>query len=236
MLRDELDRGAKASIGILGGMGPEATLELFRKIIELTPADKDQDHLRVIIDSNPAVPDRTAAILHRGESPLPSLQKTAQILEGAGADLITIPCNSAHYYLASIREAVKIPVLDMIEETASRIREQRVGLLATDGTLSAGLYQKACTNRGIELLEPQKSNQKVVMQVIYRIKAGEKGISLEQAITQVIENLKRRGAEAVIAGCTELSLILDEGDLDTPLYDALSILAQVAVQQALSMS
>ncbi|GAH53208.1 unnamed protein product, partial [marine sediment metagenome] len=105
-------------IGILGGMGPEATVDLFHKIIKFTPAKKDQDHFRIIIDNNPKIPDRTAAILGKGEDPLPALQETARNLEKAGVDFIIIPCNTAHYFLPQIQKSVNIPVLNMIEETA----------------------------------------------------------------------------------------------------------------------
>jgi len=224
----------KKTIGILGGMGPEASVALFRKIIEKTPASRDQDHLRVIIDNNPAIPDRTQAILHGGESPLPMLKASAQVLEQAGADLIAMPCNSAHYYLAGIREAVKIPILDMIEETVKAIQERVVGFMATDGTVQVGLYHQACEKRGIEVLQPEAEDQKAIMGVIYSIKAGQEKLFLKQKTHRVVRGLQERGAEAVIAGCTELSLILKQDEIAIPLYDALDILAQAAVNKALS--
>lgn len=132
-------------IGILGGMGPEATIDLFYKIIKLTPAEKDQDHLRIIIDNNPKIPDRIAAILGKGEDPLPVLQETARNLEKAGADFIIIPCNTAHYFLSSIQESIKIPILNMIEETAKETQKripqiQKVGLLASIGVYETKIY------------------------------------------------------------------------------------------------
>jgi len=134
-------------IGILGGMGPEATVDLFYKIIKLTPAEKDQEHLRIIIDNNPKIPDRTAAILGKGEDPLPALQETAQSLEKAGADFIIIPCNTAYYFLSSIQESVKIPILNMIEETAKETRKKippikKVGLLASVGVYETKIYHQ----------------------------------------------------------------------------------------------
>lgn len=221
-------------IGILGGMGPETTVELFRRIKEKTPAHRDQDHLRVIIYSNPAIPDRTEAILHGGESPLPLLKQTAKVLEKAGADFIAIPCNSAHYSLEGIRKAVRIPVLDMIGETAHAIKEQAVGLLATDGTVQIGLYHQACANRGIEVLQPIVADQEKVMQIIYRIKAGKEKLPLRQEANRIVKRLQEREAKAVIVGCTELSLILKQDEIDVPLYDALDILAQASVSKALS--
>src|SRR4030042_3354613 len=134
-------------IGILGGMGPEATIDLFYKIIKSTPAEKDQDHLRIIIDNNPKIPDRTAAILGKAEDPLPALQETAQNLEKAGADFIIIPCNTAHYFLSSIQESVNIPVLNMLEETAKETKKRipqikKVGLLASIGVYKSEIYHQ----------------------------------------------------------------------------------------------
>jgi aspartate racemase len=134
-------------IGILGGMGPEATIDLFYKIIKFTPAEKDQDHLRIIIDNNPKIPDRTAAILGKGKDPLPALQETAKNLEKAGADFIIIPCNAAHYFLSSIQESVKIPILNMIKETVKETQKKnssikKVGLLASIGTYKTKIYHQ----------------------------------------------------------------------------------------------
>ncbi|GAH56604.1 unnamed protein product, partial [marine sediment metagenome] len=134
-------------IGILGGMGPEATIDLFYKIIKFTPAEKDQDHFRIIIDNNPKIPDRTAAILGKGEDPLPALQETARNLEKAGVDFIIIPCNTAHYFLPQIQKSVNIPVLNMIEETAKETRKrifpiQKVGLLASMGIYKTEIYHQ----------------------------------------------------------------------------------------------
>lgn len=220
-------------IGVLGGMGPLATLEFYRRLILLTPASRDQDHLRILIDNNPKIPDRTAAILHNGEDPLPFLEESARGLEKAGADFIAIPCNSAHHYLEGIRKAVRIPVLNMIEETVSALEERLVGLLATGGVLQAGVYHQACEAQGVALFEPIPEDQTTVMKIIYGIKEGrKKPPDYFEQIKDVVDQLKSRGAHAVIVGCTELSLIPNEG-LPIPVYDALSILAQATVEQAL---
>lgn len=219
-------------IGILGGMGPEATLELFRRIIKKTPARTDQEHVRVIIDSNPKIPDRTEAMLNQGRDPLPLLQETARNLERAGADFIVMPCNTAHYYLSGIRAAVHIPVIDMIRETVSIIQERKVGVLATDGTLRSKLYHEACAERGIEIMEPEAQHQRAVMQAIYSIKAGKNGAQLKKRVLRAAEALEARGTQAIIVGCTEISLILTQKDVRVPLYDALEILADTAVAMA----
>jgi aspartate racemase len=222
------------TVGILGGMGPLATLELFRRILAMTPASRDQDHLRIVIDNNPHIPDRTAAILQAGEDALPLLRRTARGLENAGADFIAIPCNSAHHYLEGIQEAVHIPVLDMIGETVGRIKEHEVGLLATDGVLRARVYHKMCERKGIDLVEPSAKEQKRIMAMIYDIKAGRDPATHVEGITELIERLRQRGAAAIIVGCTELSLIPNKDHFSLPVYDALDILAQVAVERALA--
>ena len=229
-----MDTKKRGAVGILGGMGPLATLAFYRRLILLTPASRDQDHLRIFIDNNPQIPDRTAAILNGGEDPLPFLQESARGLERAGADFIVMPCNSAHYYLEGIREAVKIAVLSMIEETVSVLEERVVGLLATDGVLRSGLYHRACQAVGITLLEPTPEDQKTVITTIYGIEKGRKGPSdYSGRLKEEVDRFQSRGARAVIVGCTELSLIPNE-NLSIPAYDALDILARATVKQALA--
>ncbi len=224
-------------IGILGGMGPEATIDLFYKIIKSTPAEKDQDHLRIIIDNNPKIPDRTAAILGKGEDPLPALQKSAQNLEKTGAGFIIISCNTAHYFLPLIQESVKIPILNMIEETAKEIQKrispiQKVGLLASIGIYKTEIYHQQFKKFNIEVISPEEKDKEEVMKTIYAVKAGNLSEEIKKNILTIAQRLVDKGAEAIIAGCTEIPLILKEGDLSVPLIDPTQILAKVAVQKA----
>lgn len=224
-------------IGILGGMGPEATIDLFYKIIKFTPAEKDQEHLRIIIDNNPKIPDRTAAILGKGEDPLPALQETAQNLEKAGADFIVIPCNTAHYFLSSIQESVNIPVLNMIEETAKETKKRipqikKVGLLASIGVYKSEIYHQRFKKFNIEVISPEEKDKEEIMKVIYTIKAGDLSKEVKKNILKITQKLIDKGAEAIIAGCTEIPLILKEGDVSVPLIDSTQILAKAAVQKA----
>ncbi len=224
-------------IGILGGMGPEATVDLFYKIIKFTPAEKDQEHLRIIIDNNPKIPDRTAAILGKGEDPLPALQETAQNLEKAGADFIVIPCNTAHYFLSSIQESVNIPVLNMIEETAKETKKRipqikKVGLLASIGVYKSEIYHQHFKKFNIEVISPEEKDKEEIMKVIYTIKAGDLSKRVKKNILKITQKLIDKGAEAIIAGCTEIPLILKEGDVSVPLIDPTQILARIAVQKA----
>jgi aspartate racemase len=224
-------------IGILGGMGPEATIDLFYKIIKFTPVEKDQDHLRIIIDNNPKIPDRTAAILGKGENPLPALQETAQNLEKAGADFIIIPCNTAHYFLSSIQESVNIPVLNMIEETAKETKKRmpqikKVGLLASIGVYKSEIYHQYFKKYNIEAISPQEKDKEEIMKVIYTIKAGNLSGKIEKNILKIAQKLIDKGAEVIIAGCTEIPLILKERDVSVPLIDPTQVLAKIAVQKA----
>jgi len=224
-------------IGILGGMGPEATVDLFYKIIKFTPAEKDQDHLRIIIDNNPKIPDRTAAILGKGEDPLSALRETAQNLEKAGADFIIIPCNTAHYFLSSIQESVNIPVLNMIEETAKETKKRipqikKVGLLASAGVYEAKIYHQHFKKFNIEVISPEEKGKEKVMKVIYAVKAGDLSEEVKKNIISIAQKLIDKGAEAIIAGCTEIPLILKEGDVSAPIIDPTQVLAKAAVQKA----
>ena len=224
-------------IGILGGMGPEATIDLFYKIIKFTPAEKDQDHLRIIIDNNPKIPDRTAAILGKGEDPLSALQESARNLEKAGADFIIIPCNTAHHYISQIQESVDIPTLNMIEETAKETREkispiQKVGLLASIGIYKTGIYHQHFKKFDIEIISPEEKDKEKVMKVIYAVKAGDLSEKVKKNIIQIAQKLIDKGAEAIIAGCTEIPLILKEGDISVPIIDPTQVLAKIAIRKA----
>ncbi len=223
------------TIGILGGMGPEATAELFLRIIRAAKAKRDQDHPRVIIYSNSKIPDRTGAILHGGPSPLPMMVETGRTLQRAGADFLIMPCNTAHHYFQELQEALEVPVLHMIDlsaRVAQALGVGRVGLLATDGTLATGLYQESYGRFQVETLAPSPQDQKRVMEAIYtHIKAGdlEEGRKL---ILEVSRALIQEGAEAVVCGCTEVSLVLRQGDLEVPVIDPMETLAEEAVKLA----
>ncbi len=224
----------KKTVGILGGMGPEATADLFMKIIKATPAKKDQEHLRVVMDSNPKIPDRTAFILGKGEDPRPLLLAGAKNLERLGASFIVIPCNTAHYFHKTIQDSVGIRVLNIMDEVAGHLsgKAQRVGILASTGTLTTRLYENALARCGIETVLPQGTDQDDVMRAIYAVKAGELDIGKEIALEQG-RKLVAAGAQAVVAGCTEIPLVLKEGDLEVTVIDATTILAQSAVRFAI---
>lgn len=224
-------------IGILGGMGPEATADLFMRIIRATPVKRDQDHFRVIIDSNSKIADRTPAILGTGPSPLPMLIETGKNLERAGADFLLLPCNTAHYFHAGIQVELGIPIIHMIRLSAEHIKEnypdvKRVGLQASDGTIASKLYHEIYGEYGIEVIIPGDESQVDVMDAIYRdIKTGDLengGKLLHRVAVELID----AGSDAVICGCTEVSLVLHDGDMPVPVVDPLQVLAEEAVKLA----
>lgn len=225
-------------IGILGGMGPEATADLYLRIIKLTPAKNDQDHIRVIIYSNSKIPDRTAAILGTGPSPLPEMISTGKMLEQSGADFIVMPCNTAHFYYSALQATLHVPVLNMIQLAAKKMKYSNplirsAGLLATDGTIFSRLYDEAFKNQGIEIVLPDTIGQSEVMKAIYyHIKKGDLKRG-GQILHRMAETLIDQGAKAVICGCTEVSLVLKEGDLPVPMLDPLQVLAEEAVHYAM---
>jgi aspartate racemase len=225
-------------IGILGGMGPEATADLYLRLIKLTPAEKDQDHIRVIIYSNSKIPDRTNAILGTGPSPLPEMITTGKMLEQSGADFIVMPCNTAHFYHSALQSTLRIPVLNMIQLAAKKMKHSNpliriAGLLATDGTIFSRLYDEAFKNQGIQMVLPDLMEQAEVMKAIYYyIKKGDLKRGGE-ILHRVAETLIDQGAEAMICGCTEVSLVLKDGVLPIPILDPLQVLAEEAVHYAM---
>lgn len=228
---------AEKVIGVLGGLGPWATLDLFEKILRLTPATRDQDHLRIIIDNNPKIPDRSPAILGGGEDPTPALVTTAKNLEASGADFLVIPCNTAHAFYDDIAQAVAIPVLHIMAEVAAAAREEvpdlrRVGVVATRATMASGLYHRAFERTGVAVLGPDASGQEVVNRAIYGVKAGHTGPEVTRQLVNVARTLVASGAQALVLGCTELPFVLKAGDVPVPLLDSNLILAKAAVRTA----
>ncbi|MFC2013173.1 aspartate/glutamate racemase family protein [Chloroflexota bacterium] len=225
-------------IGILGGLGPKATADLFGRIINATPVTNEQDHLRIIIDNNPKIPDRNLGILGKAESPLEELTNTALNLERAGVEIIAIPCNTAHYYLNDLRKSVSVPFMDMIAETGNYISKQfpeikRLGLLATTTTIKTQLYQRKLKPR--QILLPDSESQSRVMEAIYTVKGARPGFTHESARKEaltVAQSLVARGAEAIIVGCTELSTVFSGQSFSVPLIDPLQILALAVVKEA----
>jgi len=226
----------KRTIGIIGGMGPLATCDLYNKIISCTDAVADTEHVHVIIDSNNSIPDRTAAILNGGTNPVPAIAKSARRLERAGADVLIMPCNTAHYFFNEIQDAVKIPFLHMIRETALELKAQgikKVGLLATNGTLRTGIYDDVLTEYEIEYVKPESSkNKHAIMGVVYdSIKAGNYSYDTTE-FSAAVDSLLVEGAQCLILGCIELPPAFEIFGLNYPYIDPGLTLAKAAVKFA----
>ena len=230
----------KKTIGILGGMGPEATAYFYALIVKNTKAEKDQEHIHVVIESNPEIPPRTDAVLEQGESPLPYLIEGVRTLRGAGADFIVMPCVTAHYYYNEIVAQEKISFLNLLNETllytVRKIPELKIaGLISSTGTLKSKLFHETFEKEGIEVISPNDEEQEKVMEAIFGaqgIKAGFRTGHCKEIIHGVAETLIRRGAEAVIAGCTEVPLVLRDEDISVPLIEPLQILAEASILMA----
>ena len=227
----------KKSIGILGGMGPLATADLFRKIVLLTDAARDNDHIRIYIDDNASIPDRTAAILSGGADPLPAMTDSLRKLEACGADCIIMPCNTAHYFLPRLQAMTKIPFLSILTAAAEACKAQfpgkTVGILATRGTLAANLYQEALAQAGVPYLVPDAPAQDALMRVIYDgVKAGKGPEAYRADMEAVAEALTARGADYFILGCTELPLATQALALEIPAVDPTEELAKGAIRFA----
>lgn len=226
------------TVGIIGGMGPEATVDLMNRVIKATPAADDGDHIRMLVDNNPGIPSRILALIEgTGESPGPCMARMGRRLEAWGADFLAIPCNTAHYYYEEIRRAVHIPVLHMIELAVERIvREnpglRRVGLLASPAVLKTELYKRPFMKHGVETASPSAGFQADLLAAICRIKAGDiddRVISIVQATS---DHLTGEGAQALVIACTELSIIGHRILGSARKYDSSQILAEAIVLKA----
>jgi aspartate racemase len=220
-------------IGIIGGMGPQATVELVRRVIAMTPAEDDVDHIHMIIDNNPKVPSRIAALIEgTGADPTPELVRMARGLEASGATLLAMPCNTAHVYLPAMTASVSIPMLDMVSLAADRVaampeRAGRIGLLASTAVLKTGLYARALMSRGFEVLVPE--SQERLMEVIRSVKRGAMAREPRQALQSVASELVTAGAGVLLVACTELSVLPNGLAARLPVVDALDVLAEEIV-------
>ena len=223
------------TIGIIGGMGPMATVDLMQKIILATDAREDQEHIHLLIDNNTDIPDRTAAILGQGTSPVPELLKSADRLTAQGADFLIMGCNTAHFFLPLMMPFLKIPFISMIEATAEFCQQQglkKVGLLASAGTCHSGIYQRALHYAGIETLQPDEAQETAIHDMIYTgVKAGRDYYDTTQ-VRKVLADMKAAGAEAFILGCTEMPLAISQYQLEGNFLDATQILAEKAAAAA----
>ncbi len=224
------------NLGVIGGMGPKATSVFFEKVIENTDANKDQDHINMIILNHATLPDRTTAIFENtGEAFLEHIKEDIKLLEMAGVANIAIPCNTAHYFYDDIKNMTDINIINMIEETAKDLyrkygEKSKVGILGTKGTISSGIYEKACNKYNIKLLVPSESVQDQTMKIIYdNVKGGltEDASKLESLVMDFIE---KENCKCVIIACTELSSINLSAEVKKYCIDAMEILVNRSIE------
>ncbi|MGA9918664.1 aspartate/glutamate racemase family protein [Paraburkholderia sp.] len=240
------DRARPFKVGVVGGVGPAATVDFVQKIVRSTPASRDQDHIKLVIEQNPQIPDRTSNLVGNGPDPTVALYATCKKLEAGDADLIAIPCNTAHAFVERIQPYLNVPILNMLTVTVDHLRRafpalREVGLLATSGTIESGVYRKALASHGLKQTTPGNGLQARLMNAIYGprgVKAGfTKGECVED-IHAALNDLIDRDIEVVILGCTELPLLLPQASFTSHngrvmrLVDPTEILAKRCVAYA----
>lgn len=233
MLKDKQE-SEKKILGIIGGMGPGATALLFQKIIDYTDARTDAEHMHIMIDNRPSIPDRTTAILNGDDTPVKKICESGRDLEKMGAELIAIPCNTSHYFYSEIQNSLNVPVINMLEETAKECKKYEfdtVGVLATTGTKTTAIYDRALNAYGIQVVYPDEQGQNTLMSIIYDyVKAGKKVDS--KMFQEELEQMQKKGAQAFVLGCTELPMVFIDGDMGIKFIDSLDVLAKKSVEIA----
>lgn len=225
------------TVGILGGMGPEATVDLMQRIITATPADNDADHIRMLVDNDPKVPSRIKALIEKtGESPGPYMAKMAQGLVKGGADFLVIPCNTAHKFYPDVAEAVSVPVVNLLELAAATINHhfpdiKKVGLLASTAVQMTELYVPAFARYETTPIFPQADLQEKVMTLIKAVKAKTQTPEMINDLNQAADDLRQQGAGCLLIACTELSVISTVLKTELPVFDAAQILAERVVEK-----
>lgn len=221
-------------VGIIGGMGPEATVDLMQRIIRLTPAMDDKDHIRCIVDNNPKIPSRIKAIIEGGgEDPGPVMADMGRRLEAWGADFLVIPCNTAHYYHHFVQQAVTIPVINMIDLVVDQVKtnfscEKNIGMLASPAVAITKLYTRRFEASKITEVWPDSEHQDLLFHVIRQVKTGRISPDLHQKYARVCDHLRDQGVRVAIVACTELSVL--GGDLSLSTMDASQVLAEAIVR------
>ncbi len=218
----------KHILGILGGLGPMSTVYFYEMLTSHTAASCDQEHIDIVISSGATTPDRTEYILdHTKENPVGRMIEDSKRLIAFGAEVIAIPCNTAHYFYEELQENISVPIINIIHETVKFCADtgaKKIGIMATDGTVTTGTYQKMAEKFGVECIVPSEANQKRVMDIIYRdIKQGKRADM--KAFAYVCDELRSLGCDKVVLGCTELSLVKKQELLGSYFIDALEVLA-----------
>ena len=216
--------------GVMGGMGPDATVDFMAKVIALTDSGRDQDHVHMIVDQDPTVPNRQVAISSGNDDVSAHLTAMAQRLGNAGADFLVLVCNTAHVFVDDLRERVSIPFISIIDETIAEIGRQApdartVGIMATDGCLDTRIYQDAVEASGRTALEPDSEGVVELMRLIGAIKAGDQGPDVANGMQAVAQALVDRGADVIVGGCTEIPIVFEGDGFAVPVISSTNVLA-----------
>lgn len=225
--------------GIMGGMGPEATIDFMSKVLNKTKAESDQDHIRMIVDHDPKVPNRHAAIKGVGEDVGGYLANMAKGLENSGADFVAMVCNTAHAFEGDIQEAIDIPFISIIDVVIENIKKNhpdvtKVGVMAAEGALDANLYQNALKQAGIEPVLWGTQALADFMGILYQVKSGNTGELIQKEMIRLADDLADKGAEVLISGCTEIPLILSPNDIALPLVESTSVLVERVIDESMA--
>ena len=228
----------KYTVGIIGGMGPEATIDFMSRVIALTPSQRDQDHIHMVVENNPHIPDRQST----AENDLIAIELTAiaERLEVAGADFLVLPCNTAHVFIDDLLKNIQIPFVHIVSETVNEIVKEHtnvknIGLLATDMCINSGIYHQAIKSVDRTVLVLEQQDQKSCMQLIFDVKKGKYSKSTKTDMVRLADQLIQKGADIIVAGCTEIPLILDTKSINVPLVSSTEVLAKRTVEIAIGI-
>lgn len=233
--------GARKTVGVMGGMGPDATVDFMAKVIALTDSGRDQDHVHMLVDQDPTVPNRQAAIKSGTDDVTPRLTAMACRLESAGADFLVMVCNTAHVFIGGVREATNVPFISIVDESVKEIDRicpaaATVGVMATDGCLATNIYQDAIVASGRSAVIPDEANLKKLMALIGAIKAGDKSDDVTAGMESVARALTDAGADVLIAGCTEIPIVFEGGGFLVPVVASTNVLARRTVEYAMGIN
>jgi aspartate racemase len=223
-------------VGVIGGMGPEATVDFMHRLVARTPARDDADHLHVLVDNNPKIPSRIAALIEgTGEDPTPVLCDMARGLQAQGADFLVMPCNTAHYYLPAIARSVSIPVLDMVQlaiQKLAMVKPRCVGMLASPAVRKVGLYKARMEQAGLQALFPDPRDEETLLGIIKAVKAGKLNDRHRQDYAKAARHLLDAGADALLVACTEFSVMGPPAAVASSVVDALDVLVEATITTA----
>jgi aspartate racemase len=238
-MSSETTGGAPATrwrrVGVLGGMGPAATVDFYAKLVEETDAHRDQEHVPIMVWGDPRVPDRSDHLLGSGPDPRPALRTGIDALVAAGCEVLAVPCNTAHAYVGRLAEEAGVELVHLVEVAAEHLAASGArcaGILATTGTVRSELYAEALRRRGIETVAPGPEDQETVMEAIRAVKGGQSSEHETAAVTAVGRRLVAAGADVVVAGCTEIVLVLDPAWQDARVVDPARLLARRVIARA----